>query len=379
MAKKLQLSIAEPCHENWESMSPVEKGKFCGSCQKQVVDFSNMSDRDIAEFFKKPSTGSVCGRFMTDQLERDILIPKKRIPWLRLFFQVMLPAFFISKASAQQKIGKVNPVNRDTTRVPIGHEFRTLGMVLPMKITPVCKDTLDNRLVKGEINVVKKVNHVQVNGKVVDEKGEPIPGASIRIVNSEKMIVADGSGKFSFQNAKEQLIELELTSVGYQTEHYIYPFTLDYSAVVDISIQMKTKSLELKEIVITYITCGQKKDMLMGAIAYVKGDTIAAMKPDSVKISKQPDPFETNKILVYPNPVSAGSTINIGFDKMEEGYYALQLLSLSGSLVSQKEIWIDAEARAMGMVTPQVAADSYFLLLINKKTGKKFTEKIIIQ
>ena len=74
MSKKIQLSIAEPCHENCENMNPVEKGKFCGSCQKQVVDFSHMSDRQVAEFFKKPSTGSVCGRFMTDQLERDIEI-----------------------------------------------------------------------------------------------------------------------------------------------------------------------------------------------------------------------------------------------------------------------------------------------------------------
>ena len=96
MSKKLQLSIPTPCHEDWDDMTPVQqarpddpfgRGKFCGSCQKQVVDFSNMSDRQVAEFFKKPSTGSVCGRFMTDQLDRSIEIPKKRIPWLKYFFQ----------------------------------------------------------------------------------------------------------------------------------------------------------------------------------------------------------------------------------------------------------------------------------------------------
>ena len=88
MSKKLQLQIPTPCHENWDAMTPVEKGRYCGSCEKHVMDFSRLSDREIAQFFKKPSTGSICGRFSTDQLDRAIDIPKKRIPWLKYFFQI---------------------------------------------------------------------------------------------------------------------------------------------------------------------------------------------------------------------------------------------------------------------------------------------------
>jgi len=51
MAKQLQLQIPSPCHENWENMSQVEKGRFCASCEKKVIDFSYMSDREIALFF----------------------------------------------------------------------------------------------------------------------------------------------------------------------------------------------------------------------------------------------------------------------------------------------------------------------------------------
>ncbi len=39
----IKINIAEPCHENWEKMLDEEKGKFCLSCQKQVVDFSRMT------------------------------------------------------------------------------------------------------------------------------------------------------------------------------------------------------------------------------------------------------------------------------------------------------------------------------------------------
>ena len=70
MSKPFQLTIPKPCHEDWNKMQPEEKGKFCGSCQKQVVDFSNMNDRQVAEFFKKPSDGSVCGRPTGDTAHR---------------------------------------------------------------------------------------------------------------------------------------------------------------------------------------------------------------------------------------------------------------------------------------------------------------------
>src|ERR1044071_8769805 len=112
MSKKFELQIPKPCHENWDNMSPVEQGKFCGSCQKQVVDFSNMSDREIAVFFKKPSTGSVCGRFMTDQLNREIEIPRKRIPWFKYFFHFLLPGFLISMKARSQ--GEVRVTNKNS-------------------------------------------------------------------------------------------------------------------------------------------------------------------------------------------------------------------------------------------------------------------------
>jgi hypothetical protein len=66
------------------------------------MDFSGMSDAQLVAFFKKPSTGSVCGRFVNDQLERDIAIPRKRIPWLKYFFQIALPAFLVSQKTVAQ-------------------------------------------------------------------------------------------------------------------------------------------------------------------------------------------------------------------------------------------------------------------------------------
>src|SRR5215213_1531254 len=101
--KKFNLTIPKPCHENWNQMTPDEKGRFCGSCQKTVIDFTGVGDRELAAFFKKSTTGSVCGRFQKEQLNRDIIVPKKPIPWLRHFVHIAWPAFILMLKSCNVK------------------------------------------------------------------------------------------------------------------------------------------------------------------------------------------------------------------------------------------------------------------------------------
>ncbi|WP_160113228.1 carboxypeptidase-like regulatory domain-containing protein [Flavobacterium hibernum] len=57
-------------------MSPTEKGKFCSSCQKNVIDFTKSSDREIILAFKKEE--KLCGRFRISQLDREMIIPKEK-------------------------------------------------------------------------------------------------------------------------------------------------------------------------------------------------------------------------------------------------------------------------------------------------------------
>ena len=49
--QKLQLSIPEPCHENWQEMTPTQQGRFCKACAKEVIDFSMMTDTEVLNYF----------------------------------------------------------------------------------------------------------------------------------------------------------------------------------------------------------------------------------------------------------------------------------------------------------------------------------------
>lgn len=65
----MKISINEPCNENWDKMKPNDKGAFCLSCQKNVVDFSAKTVAEIKDFFNElPSSNNVCGRFKENQL-----------------------------------------------------------------------------------------------------------------------------------------------------------------------------------------------------------------------------------------------------------------------------------------------------------------------
>lgn len=66
----MKVSINNPCHENWETMTPNEQGAFCLACQKTVVDFSQKTTQEIKDFFTVlPKAEKVCGRFRKDQLK----------------------------------------------------------------------------------------------------------------------------------------------------------------------------------------------------------------------------------------------------------------------------------------------------------------------
>ncbi len=101
-------------------MIPEEKGRYCGSCKKVVVDFSSMSDAQLMNFFKTPKD-AVCGRFGKEQLERDIVIEKKRLPWINYFFGLAFPAFLLSLKSSGQS-------NRTVGRVKVSTEIKPMAL-----------------------------------------------------------------------------------------------------------------------------------------------------------------------------------------------------------------------------------------------------------
>ena len=313
--KKFFISIPKPCHESWDAMTPEGKGKFCGSCQKTVVDFSEMNDRQLAEFFKKPAS-SLCGRFMPDQLERAIILPQKRIPWVWYFFTIAIPTFLIScKFVGRQALqGKVEKTEQRIT----GDTVMSKSITLPPP--PVAGGFVQMPI---EPSVEPGNNHQEI--KILDTAKWKV-----------KAIVKDSNG-FS-----------------------AVPF--EYHPV---KIEKANRSSSASANVLQGI---------MGSIA-ISGIRVSKEQP-SVPVLKQEKSPAVSSLFIFPNPVASGSLITLHTKLFEQGSYTVTVINAGGSVMQNSKIDLSKEQSAIRLNT--LAAGVYFVVLAETETGKRFTETLIV-
>ena len=183
--QKLQLTIPEPCHENWQQMTPTDQGRFCNACAKEVVDFSTMTDMQVLNYFSTLTHEKVCGRALPEQLNRTINRPtmqKKRLFWYWNYIVMFL--MFFTKGNAAKAQGGIKPVTECS----------------PLKANDI----------RGEIAAVsgiKRENSRVITGKVTDINGNPVAFASIKIKGTQTGISADANGVYSLRlNPNDVLI-----------------------------------------------------------------------------------------------------------------------------------------------------------------------------
>ncbi|NCD69737.1 SusC/RagA family TonB-linked outer membrane protein [Mucilaginibacter agri] len=115
---------------------------------------------------------------------------------------------------------------------------------------------------------------ITVKGVVTDEKGQPLPGASIKIKNGTTGTVTDVNGAFSLSVPDASAV-LQVSFTGYETREVTAS-----SSQLKIQLQPGNKSLN-EVVVVGYGT--SKKANLITSIASVKGDAITE-RPTTVNV-----------------------------------------------------------------------------------------------
>lgn len=368
MTNDLQIHIPTPCHENWDAMTPEAKGRFCGSCAKVVVDFSVMTDNEVLNYLKKNS-GSTCGHFTSDQLDRPIietqLQPKRT--WRYWLASIASLLVMLQRSAAQTKTaitqGKVlvkKPVVKKQLILKTQQITSTTGIIA-------------EPIVMGDINIIEQqiAPNAHFEATVVDDNNQPIAFASVTTKSKIGITSTDSLGKFSFDNKyKLDSISVVVSSVGYETKEVSIAAKNKASQV----IQLKKKEMQLPDVtVVSYPLMGKIACTMGGAISTYRSIT----KRDTIPLAIA-KVFKNEAFTIYPNPVSKNGTINISVK--EAGNYEVQILSNQSKMLYTQQHSTQSVKQVLQLAVPSGAlAGMYYVRLINTATQKQWVDKLMIQ
>ncbi len=152
MKNKIKITIQEPCHESWLEMTPTEKGRFCSNCQKNVIDFTKASDREILMAYNKNNT--LCGHFNSAQLNRNIMAQKEKNSF-----------WIVAAASVIAFLG-------------LGNQS--------VKAQEIIKTEQTDKKQASDSISLKPTTKTKYSGILYDENNIPLPGANV-IVKASKI------------------------------------------------------------------------------------------------------------------------------------------------------------------------------------------------
>lgn len=182
MNSTIKISIPTPCHENWAAMTPVDKGRFCASCQKKVFDFTQATDREIYAAFKK--TDSLCGRFNENQLDRELTFRENaNRKWINITAAFLGFIALNSKTYAQKAT-----THKAHVSVPTAKKVHSAPLIT-------------------------------IQGKVTDTLLAPLKDVFVGIKGTSNNAVTDSTGVFSIKGKKGDILVLSV--IGYKTKEVV--------------------------------------------------------------------------------------------------------------------------------------------------------------
>jgi hypothetical protein len=241
MRKYISIKIPETCSQEWNVMEERSAGRHCNSCNKTVIDFTLMTDTQLAGFFKKNTT-DICGRFYEDQLNKQIILPKKELPWLKYFFTITLPAFLFSQKSLAQRT-----LIKDRF-VLERKEFKSEEILCNTE--KIVKNKTDS-IVELEAVTVKAV---PLNTYTRIVAGATVSGKSYRIVNKKESVAKKDNKLFNIfpnpvsQNSKLNIFWKQSISSNQLIEIFDANGKLIQKEMLAISFKTKNAVVWLKKI-----------------------------------------------------------------------------------------------------------------------------------
>ena len=236
------LKLVNPCSERWNKMQPTEKGRFCGNCQKQVIDFSQMDIVEISKIIHNQK--NICAQITSSQLDEPLINFSERksidLPVKQIAAGLMIAASLaMNEASAQNSFPhSLVLIDRSQT------DYSLQKCYLSVPIQP---------------EAVKPVSYSHITGTIkIKDSLEPIVHVKIRLVTLGKIFntFTDENGNFELKVPDALIFEDNVLVFDYnditnklKAYDYIKNRTLIYgkqNLLNEIKIEIAPEPLEIR-------------------------------------------------------------------------------------------------------------------------------------
>lgn len=157
--------------------------------------------------------------------------------------------------------------------------LKKASLIFKFSMLAVAATNFSNTVAAAPVSVKKTIAPVAVTGRVVDEKGAPLPGVSVAVKGSTAGTVTDASGKFSI-NAPDNGT-LVFSFIGYQSQE------VAVAGKTVINVTLQPSQTDLKEVVVTALGISKEQKKLGYAVSTVNGDALNKAKETNVALSLQ--------------------------------------------------------------------------------------------
>ncbi len=195
MNSKINFSKIKGCNQIWDSMPECEKGRICGQCDNVIFDFRGKTEWEIALKHAQSET-KVCGIY-----DEKMLAKNKDSGFLQTKKKGLLVAGTLGLLATNSPAFSQND----------GGQFQTEFVAEDNKVKISDESDLQNRESQNS-NSSQIDSTLEVTGRLVDEHGEPLIGATILIKGTEKGTITGIDGEF-FVDLTEELTESDTITI----------------------------------------------------------------------------------------------------------------------------------------------------------------------
>ncbi|MFK7981467.1 MAG: carboxypeptidase-like regulatory domain-containing protein [Saprospiraceae bacterium] len=342
--KALTLTIPEPCGENFNAMTPVKGGKFCGSCEKTIVDFRTMNDYQVLQFYKQ-NNGKICGVFNHRQLNRAMPFPMEVKPTSNW------------KAIAALAAGVLFSGGLMAQTTP------TVGKIA------IATETINQSTPTEDTTTPEKI----ISGTVIDQAvGEGLIGANIIIVGTTIGTSTDLDGHFELKiPANLSAFELEITYTGFDNQTLLFN---DKYPIPNQQIEIELTSGPYSGGLIMGIMIAQDFE----EAPTCGTDEIITVEEDLPEITPSIEKEITSEqqMTVFPNPFV--DNIKVSYDFAEKGDYLFNVYDRSGRLLLAKSYHLSKgeQTVTLNTMTQNLNNGVYILQLSDNQDRILATKKV---